>query len=163
MDSKFPLQEWQVKLGSIWFLSIEDSHPWSCTLWRITRNFTFIKAQSHIHAMIMSMKPYHNFYGCTKSIFLLCVFNILVMEVLCDMRHCKSNPGVNFSLLSYCTISVVYQMLTDILHAKGSQHALLFRSYSWLSGKGAGKQKFQLWSYSVSQVQIMNGLEFWYS
>lgn len=79
MHSVFSLREWQVKLGSIWFLNIEDSHPWSCTLWVITQNFTFIMAQFHIHAMSMSMKPYHiriggihNFNGYTKSTFLLC-------------------------------------------------------------------------------------------
>lgn len=73
------------------------------------------------------------------------------------------SPIQEWFLLSYRTISVLYQMLMDILHAKGYQYALVFRPYSWLSGKGAGKQKIQLDCRVFSQVHIVNGLEFWYS
>lgn len=170
MHSEFSLQEWQVKLGSIWFLNIEDSHPWSCTLWGITQNFTFIKAQSHTRAMSMSMKPYHiriggihNFNGYTKSTFSLCAVQHLCHGVSVWHKASLVQSRSAFSLLSYCMISVLYQMLMDILHAKGYQYALVFRSYSWLSGKGAGKQKFQLDCRVFSQVHVVNGLEFWYS
>lgn len=80
MHSEFSLREWQVKLGSLWFIWL----PWSCTLWGITQNFTFIMAQFHIHAMSLSMKPYHIriggihiFNGYTKSTFLLCAIQHL--------------------------------------------------------------------------------------
>lgn len=137
MDSEFPLRDWQVKLKSIWFLNIEDSHPWSCTLRGITQNFTFIKAQSHIRAMSMSMKPHHiwiggihNFNGCTKSTFVLCAVQHLCHGVSVWHKASLVKSSSDFFLLSYCTISVLYQMLMDILHTKGCQYALVFRSYS---------------------------------